>query len=36
MISPLLAPCQSIWNKFGNDNPKILYNLATQLKEYYK
>ena len=36
MISPLLAPCQSIWNKFGNDNPKILYDLATQLKEYYK
>lgn len=36
MISPLLMPCQEVWNRFGNDNPEKLSALAAQLKEYFK
>lgn len=36
MISPLLVPCQEIWNRYGNDNPEKIYSVAAQLKEYFK
>jgi len=36
MINPLLAPCQEIWQRYGNDNPEKLSSLAAQLKEYFK
>ncbi|MCR5077253.1 MAG: hypothetical protein K6A82_04345 [Prevotella sp.] len=36
MISPLLLPCQEIWNRYGNDNPEKLSALAAQLREYFR
>ncbi len=36
MITPLLAPCQQIWNRFGNGSPEKLAAYAAQLKEYFK
>ena len=36
MTSPLLNPCQQIWQRFGNDNPQKLAALAAQLKDYFK
>lgn len=36
LISPLLGPCERIWQRYGNDNPEKLYNLAIQLKEYFR
>ena len=35
LISPLLMPCQEVWNRYGNDNPEKLSALAAQLKEYF-
>lgn len=35
MNSPLLNPCQQIWNRYGNDNPQKLAAQAAQLKEYF-
>lgn len=34
--SPLLPPCQSVWQRYGNGDTKALAALAVQLKEYYK
>lgn len=36
MISPLLVPCQKVWNRFGNDNPERLSSFAAQLREYFR
>ncbi len=36
MITPLLNPCQDIWNRYGNDNPEKLAGFAAQLKELFK
>ena len=36
MITPLLLPCQDIWNRYGNDNPDRLSALAAQLKDYFR
>lgn len=36
IISPLLAPCQQIWRRFGNANTEELASYAEQLKEYFK
>lgn len=36
MISPLLAPCKEIWQRYGNHNPEKLSAFAAQLKEYFK
>lgn len=36
LISPLLKPCQEVWNRYGNDNPEKLSALAAQLKEYFR
>lgn len=35
-ITPLIAPCQKIWQRYGNDNPEKLAALAAQLKEYFR
>lgn len=35
LTSPLLNPCQQIWQRFGNDNPQKLAAFAAQLKEYF-
>lgn len=35
MVSPLLAPCQRIWQRYGNGNIEELAALAAQLKEYF-
>lgn len=35
VVSPLLAPCQKIWQRYGNDDIEQLAALAAQLKEYY-
>jgi hypothetical protein len=36
LMSPLVDPCQEIWQRFGNDNPEKLSALAAQLKEYFR
>ena len=35
-ISPLLAPCQQIWQRYGNIDTRQLASYAEQLKEYFK
>lgn len=36
MTSPLLVPCQQIWQRFGNGSPRQLAALAAQLKEFFR
>ena len=36
LINPLLTPCQQIWQRYGNGDPRQLAALAQELKEYYK
>lgn len=36
MISPLLAPCNDIWRRFGNSDTEQLASFAEQLKEYFE
>ena len=36
IITPLLAPCQQIWRRFGNANTEDLASYAKQLKDYFK
>lgn len=35
LSSPLLKPCQQIWQRFGNDSPQKLAALAAQLREFF-
>lgn len=36
-VSPtLLAACEEIWKRFGNENPQKIAATAAQLKEYWK
>lgn len=35
-FSPLLLPCQSVWQRYGNDDTEALATFAEQLKEYFK
>ena len=35
IFSSLLAPCQKVWQRFGNENPEELSALAGQLVEYF-
>ena len=35
LTSPLLMPCQQIWQRYGNGSPQKLAALAAQLKEYF-
>ena len=34
--SPILDACSTIWQRYGNGNPDKLYQLANELKEYFK
>jgi hypothetical protein len=34
-LSPLLQPCQAIWQRFGNDDTEKLAAFAEELKAYY-
>lgn len=36
MITPLLGPCQEVWNRYGNGDPESLAALAAQLRAYFK
>lgn len=36
LIHPLLEACNDIWHQYGNGNPDKLYQLANELKEYFK
>lgn len=33
--SPLAAPCQALWQRFGNDGPEPLATFAAQVKDYF-
>jgi hypothetical protein len=35
ILSPLLLPCQQIWQRFGNHEPTEIAAFADQLKEYF-
>jgi hypothetical protein len=35
-FSPLLLPCQQVWQRMSDKEPQQLHVLATQLLEYYK
>ena len=35
-FSPLLLPCQQVWQRFGNASTESLASFASQLIEYYK
>lgn len=34
-IDPLFTPCQKIWQRYANDDPTILSNMAHQLQAYF-
>ena len=36
IISPLLSPCQQIWQRYGNIDTRQLASYAEQLKDYFK
>ena len=36
VFSPLMLPCQQIWQRYGNSDVKQLADLAAELSEYYK
>lgn len=36
VISKLIDACSDIWQRYGNGNPDKLYELANDLKEYFK
>lgn len=36
VVSPLLLPCQQVWQQYGNDSPEHLAAYADELKEYFK
>ena len=35
IITPLLKPCQDVWNRYGSGSPQKLAALASQMKEYF-
>ena len=36
VLSPLLLPCQQVWQRFGNHEPTEVEAYAEQLSEYFK
>ena len=36
MLSPLLLPCQQMWQRFGNDDPNRLADYAKELEAYFR
>ena len=35
-FSPLLLPCQAVWQRYGNNDTEALVALAGQLTDYFK
>ena len=35
-FSPLLLPCQQVWQRFGEQSPVLLADFARQLQEYFR
>ena len=35
-FSPLLLPCQAVWQRYGNDDTETLVTLAGQLTDFFK
>lgn len=35
-FSPLLLPCQQVWQRFANQDPALLADYTRQLEEYFK
>ena len=35
-FSPLLLPCQAVWQRYGNDDAETLVTLAGQLTDFFK
>ena len=35
-LSPLLVPCQQVWQRMSDREPQQLHQLAEELKEYFK
>lgn len=35
LMDPLLPPCHKIWQRYANDDPTMLSNLAIQLQAYF-
>lgn len=36
MVTPLLTPCQKIWQRYGNGNIEELAAIAAQLKDFFR
>lgn len=36
ILTPLLLPCQQVWQRYGNGEPQQLEAFAKELKEYFK
>lgn len=36
ILSPLLLPCQQVWQRFGNEDQSVLAAHANELKAYFK
>ena len=36
LLSPLLLPCQQVWQRFGNDDPNQLADYAKELEAYFR
>lgn len=36
IVSPLLLPCQEVWERYGNGEPGKLSALAAQLRDYFR
>lgn len=36
VFSPLVLPCQQVWQQHANDDPRQLAELAEELSQYYK
>jgi len=35
-FSPLLLPCQLVWQRYANQDPDLLHQYAEELKEFFK
>lgn len=36
LMDPMLPPCHKIWQRYANDDPMLLSNLAHQLRAYFE
>jgi hypothetical protein len=35
VLSPLVRPCQKVWQRYGNDKPETLAAVAAQMRNYF-